>query len=387
LQPIHLCYYSWQVIEPEPLQQIDRTYVLWRGKKLSYFSGCDYFRLSSHPKVLRALADGLKRFGLSVAASRLTTGNHSLYDRLEERLARFFQVEAALLVPTGYVANLAVAQALAGHYSHVLIDEAAHPSLRDASKMLECPVLHFRHQSAADLACAVRRCGPGSKLIVLTDGLFSRDGSVAPLKEYLGILPRDAMILVDDAHGTGVVGTNGRGSAEHTGATGRLIQTVTLSKALGVYGGAILGSRSLRQKVLKRSQLFVGSTPLPLPLAGAALQALAILETDRALRSRLVVNTATLRCSLSKAGVFIPPTPGPIISLTPNHTSAAAKMKRVLFRAGVYPPFIQYPGGPESGYFRFVISSEHSSDQLGNLARVLIRTANLFVPLSLKVAN
>jgi 8-amino-7-oxononanoate synthase len=375
------------VIEPEPLQQIDRTYVLWRGKKLSYFSGCDYFRLSSHPKVLRALADGLKRFGLSVTASRLTTGNHSLYDRLEKRLARFFHVEAALLVPTGYVANLAVAQALAGHYSHALIDEAAHPSLSDASKMLECPILRFRHQSPSDLASAVRRCGPGSKPIALTDGIFSRDGSVAPLKEYLAILPKDALILVDDAHGMGILGANGRGSAEHTGATGKLIQTITLSKALGVYGGAILGSKSLRRKILQRSQLFVGSTPLPLPLAGAALQALAILETDKALRSRLVANKTTLMCSLSQAGVFVSPTPGPIISLTPKHQAAAAKMKRALFQAAVYPPFIKYPGGPESGYFRFVISSEHTSGQLDNLARVLIRRANLFVPLNLKTAN
>ena len=363
--------------EPDPLQQIERTFVLWRGQKLSYFSGCDYFRLSSDPKVLRALGAGLKRFGLSVAASRLTTGNHSLYRQLERKLARFFQVESVLLTPTGYVANLVVAQALAGRYSHVLIDEEAHPSLRDASIFFECPVLRFQHRSAADLARTVRRCGPESKLILLTDGMFSRDGSVAPLKHYLEILPEDAAILVDDAHAAGILGSNGRGSVEYTGASGRIIQTITLSKALGVYGGAVLGRASLRRQLLERSQLFVGSTPLPLPLVCAALQALSILAADRTLRSRLTDNTHTVRRALRKAGIFISATPGPIVSLVATRPSAVEKIKRALLKSGIYPPFIHYPGGPESGYFRFVISSEHSPDQLEKLAEVLMLTPGL----------
>lgn len=326
--------------------------------------------------MLRAVADGLKRFGLSVAASRLTTGNHSLYRQLEQQLAGFFQVESALLVPTGYVTNLVVAQALAGQYSHVLIDEAAHPSLRDASTFFECPVLRFQHRSPSDLANAVRRCGPGSNLIVLTDGLFSRDGSVAPLKEYVRVLPKDAALLVDDAHGAGVLGPNGRGSVEHTGASGRIIQTITLSKAIGTYGGAVLGRASLRRKILERSRLYVGSTPLPLPLASAALEALSILATGKALRSRLAHNTDSLRNALRKGGILIPATPGPIVSLVAKRPAAIETMKRALFQGRIYPPFIRYPGGPESGYFRFVISSEHTPGQLENLAEVLIRAGS-----------
>src|SRR5215468_173804 len=109
--------------EPEPLQQIDRTYVRWRGRKLSYFAGCDYFRLASHPRVLAAFAACLKRYGFSVAASRVTTGNHVLYRELEQRLAEFFGAPSALVVSSGYATNLVVAQALAGSFSHVLIDE------------------------------------------------------------------------------------------------------------------------------------------------------------------------------------------------------------------------------------------------------------------------
>src|SRR5215813_10996451 len=106
--------------EPETLQQIDRTYVLFRGRKLSYFSGCDYFRLSSHPRVIEAVQNGIRKFGLNVAASRLTTGNHQLYQQLEQALADFFEAQAALVVPTGYLANLVVAQTLAGNFSHAL---------------------------------------------------------------------------------------------------------------------------------------------------------------------------------------------------------------------------------------------------------------------------
>src|SRR5712664_1592648 len=122
--------------EPEPLQQVERTFVRFRGRKLSYFSGCDYFRLSSHPQVIAALKEGVEKYGLNVAASRLTTGNHVLYEQLEQRLAGFFGAENALLVSGGYATNLIVAQALAGSFSHAIVDEKAHPSLWDAARVL-----------------------------------------------------------------------------------------------------------------------------------------------------------------------------------------------------------------------------------------------------------
>lgn len=371
------------MIEPEPLQRIDRTYVRWRGQKLSYFSGCDYYRLSSQPEVMRAVAKGLKEFGLSVAASRLTTGNHELYGRLEARLARFFKAETALVVPSGYVANLVAAQGLAGQFSHALIEEAAHPSLVDAARMLDCPVLTFPRAALGELNSAVARCGPGAKVILLTEGMLSRDGSVAPLKEYFETLPRGAVLLVDDAHGAGILGAHGRGAVEHCGLElRRVIQTVTLSKAFGTFGGAILGSRALRNAVLERSRLFVGSTPLPLPLTYASLSALAILERDASLPARLMLNAGRIRKALTHAGVPVPDVPGPIIALSLKPKTAVAQVKSALLRARVYPPFLRYPGGPAKGYFRFVLSSEHTPAQLENLAAVLARSAPLLKPLS-----
>src|SRR3989441_8422213 len=154
---------------PSPLQQVDRKYVSYRGKRLSYFGGCDYFRLASHPNVLRAAREGLATFGLNVSASRATTGNHRLYERLEIELARFFNVETALLVPNGYITNLTVAQTLAGRFSHALLDARAHPSLADAAQLLDCPIVKFRHRDVEELGRVLRRLGSGVRPILLTE--------------------------------------------------------------------------------------------------------------------------------------------------------------------------------------------------------------------------
>ena len=357
----------------EPLQQIDRTFVLHRGRKLSYFAGCDYFRLATHPEVLRAVGEGLDRFGLNVAASRRTTGNHALYEQLEEQLARFFEAEGAVLVSNGYLTNLAVTQALAGEFTHAIIDERSHDSLFDAASLLGCPVLPFEHRQAKAAAQTARRCGASAKLLLLTDGLFAHSGQVAPLHEHLRLLPPRATLLVDDAHGAGVLGKTGGGTAQYLGVpTRRFIRTITLSKALGVYGGAILGPRRVQRKILARSRLFVGNTPLPLPLAAAALAALAILRSDTQLRRRLVFNASYVKAALGQAGCPINDGPGPIVPLVPRNGREAARLSKRLLDAGIHPPFLRYPGGAPTGYFRFVISSEHSPEQLDALVRVLI---------------
>jgi 7-keto-8-aminopelargonate synthetase-like enzyme len=333
--------------------------------------------LASHPRVLAAFAACLKKYGFSVAASRVTTGNHILYRELEQRLADFFGAPSALVVSSGYATNLVVTQALAGSFSHVLIDEHSHPSLSDAAKFFECPVLQFKHLDPEALQRTARRCGPESRLIVLTDGLFSRNGAVPPLAEYFRVLPADAELLVDEAHAGGILGRTGKGALEYAGAPRRrVIQTVTLSKALGSFGGAILGPNTLRNRILERSHLFAGSTPLPLPLACAALEALSILKTNHAFKQRLDRNVHALKSSLRSSGIPIPDFPGPIIALRNPQKTAVPKLHRALVKAAIFPSFIKYPGGPAEGYFRFVISSEHSREQLKNLSETLARTCN-----------
>ncbi|MEY4386626.1 MAG: hypothetical protein RLY20_1909 [Verrucomicrobiota bacterium] len=356
----------------EPLQLVERNHVRWRGRKLVYFSGCDYFRLASHPAVLKAAADGLKKFGLNVAASRLTTGHHRIYDELESALANFFNAPSAVLLPGGYSTSTVVAQALAGEFAFALIDERAHPALQDAAMHLGCRVTKFKHRAAADLKRFVQPLS-GRKIIVLTDGMFSHNGSAAPLKAYLKVLPRTAQLLVDDAHGAGVLGPNGQGTLEHEGvARRRIIQCVTLSKAFGVYGGAVLGAVALREKILARSRAFIGCTPLPLPQANAALKSVMLLQRDDRMRVRLHRNAETVKVALRRAGFEIPPMPGPIVAVHPASVAEVQRLKRQLLSVGIYPPFLRY-AGVERGFFRFVISSEHTAQQLSLLASTLTK--------------
>jgi 8-amino-7-oxononanoate synthase len=370
--PETLCNLSPKMTEPAPLQQIDRTYVRYAGRKLSYFAGCDYFRLSSHPAVKQALVAGLKKYGLSVAASRLTTGNHILFSKIEDKLSQFFGSPAALLVSNGYATNSVAAQALRHEFSTVIIDARAHVSLRDASRFFSGPILDFKHRDPQDLARVITGLPRDSKPIVLTDGMFSHDGEIAPLREYIKILPANAMILLDDAHAAGVLGKTGKGTPEYAGVSrDRIVQTTTLSKAFGVFGGAILCNRALREKMISSSPMVAGSTPVPLPLVNAGLKAVEVLKRDLALRRRLNQKVDYVKTFLRGKGVEVPATPSPVIAVLPESASQAEAIKQRMLASKIFPPFIRYPGGPESGYFRIVVSSEHSKGQLDDLLQAL----------------
>ena len=417
-------------------------------RRLFYFSGCDYFRLARDPRVARAAIASLKEHGLNTAASRRTTGNLAIYTQLETALARFFDAESATLLPDGYFAPIAVAQALRGEVTHAFIDEFTHAALQDAALLLQCPVKPFKHRDPADLARRLAKLNSHHRPIVLTDGLFGLDGAVAPLRDYLKVLapfcslgqsPRKTvkalslasglensrnelapgihesttckragaatvspspggegrgegelysnfgirgegvqssnhspLLLVDDAHGAGILGKTGQGSLEHEGVSRRhIIQCATLSKAFGTYGGVVLSSKAFQKKILAQSRAFAGTTPLPPPLAGAAMEALKILQHEPARLERLAQNTAYLRRQLRAAGWPITDTPGPIVRLPGMTDLQTRKLKSKLLAAGIYPPFINY--GPASGpsLFRFVVSSEHTRTQLDQVIEVL----------------
>jgi len=336
------------------LEQVDRVFVRVNDRKLIYFGGCDYYRLASDQNVLRAAAQRLKKAPLNVAASRVTTGNNSIYEQLEAALRVFFKVEGVVLASNGYAASLMVAQSLCSEFSQAAIDERAHPSLKDALRFLDCSVVQYKNRDAKDAAQRIAR-GRG-KTILMTDGVFAHDGTLAPLPELLKALPENGTLLLDDAHGAGVLGSNGRGTVEHFGIRDRrIVRTITLSKAFGAYGGAVLASRHLCKKIIARSALFAGSTPLPPPLAAAAFAAAATIAGDTAMRNRL-------RRNLKLIGKDTP-----IIAITPKTAQEVDQLKKRLLKAGVFPSFIRYPSGPASGYFRFAISSEHTPEQIQSL--------------------
>lgn len=351
------------------LQQVDRTYVLNNGRRLSYFGGCDYFRLASHPAIIEAISEGVRHYGLNVAASRATTGNHALYEELESRIAEFFGLEAATLVSTGYLTATAFAQAVAGEFSHVFIDRESHPCLQDSGPVFGATVTKFDHADPGDLRARIRRLTRCPRPLVLTDGVFGSNGKLAPLEAYLELLPKKGVILVDDAHGAGTLGKTGKGTLEELRISAeRVIRTITLSKAFGVYGGAVLGSKRLCHKIRTLSSAFIGNTPLPLPLAAAALRSIAILREDPTLRQRLKDNTTYV-----KEAIKTVPSPAPIVAYTPANRERAEELRQQLIGKNIFPSLINYPGGPKSGFFRFAISSEHTRQQLTSLVEVLSR--------------
>jgi len=253
------------------------------------------------------------------------------------------------------------------------MDERAHVSLVDAAQLLDCPVLKFMHRDPADLSRRLRRLGK-VKPILLTDGMFSHDGGIAPLREYLELLPKDGVVLLDDAHGAGILGATGGGTPQHADVLrGQIIQTITLSKAFGVYGGAVLASQAVRDAILARSRVLVGNTPLPLPLANAAIRAINLLRSDRTFLSRLRRNASAFKERLQARGFPVPDNSSPILPVVANDDRDDSLLKRRLIVAGIHPPFIKYPGGPEIGYFRFVISSEHTPGQIASLVDVLLK--------------
>ncbi len=354
-----------------PLESAGVNELWFQRKKFIHFSGCDYFRLSHDSRLAAAAKKALAKTGLNVAASRMTTGDRAIYHQLEAALQKFFRCESAVVLSDGYRAPLALAQAFAGNFTHAFIDELAHGASFDAAQMLGCPVQKFPHRDAAALKKLFSGRGKTFRPVILTDGLFSADGAVAPLQAYLKILPRTGMVFVDDAHGIGLLGAHGRGTVEQENVPrDRVIQCGTLSKAFGAFGGVILSSPAVRGQILARSRSYAGATPLPPPLAGAALAAVKILAGDQSRREKINANTNWFRTQLRRHGWEIPGTPGPIVRLPVLKTVEEMRLKKLLLAAGIYPPFLKY-GAATHGTFRFVISSAHTRAQLKKLVAVL----------------
>ena len=345
----------------EPLQQVDRVYVQVGKRHLLYFGGCDYHRLSSDPRITGAVHSSIDAYGLVTAASRKTTGNHRLFEIAEKLAAKYFGAERAVLLSSGYLANIALGQTLRGTIERAFVDERCHGSVFDGLQFVDCQITKFRHRDPLDL----RRKMRGKRhpaMLIITDGIFAFDGSVAPLFAYRAVAGPRPLLWVDDAHAGGVMGRRGQGSIEAAGIQRRnVIQTITFSKAFGVYGGAILCDRKLRSAVISRSSAIAGNTPLPLPLTAGILESLRILPGPHLRRLRANIQLFWRSLSREPENVC-----SPIIAV--GHSAA---LSRALLSAGIYPPAIRYPGGPAGGYFRFALSSAHRPEQVVRLAETI----------------
>jgi len=370
------------MLGPE-LTFIGQTEVLFEGKQLTFFGGNDYHRLSCHPEVLAALTAAAAQYGLNGAGSRVTTGNHPLYRSLEARLAAFLGTEAAVICSAGYLSATLLMQAVADAYTHLFLDEFAHASLVDAARLSGLPLARFRHADPeslkAQLAASLQA---QNRPLVLTDGVFSNSGVIPPLADYGALLERyDGRVLVDDAHGVGVVGPTGKGSGEESGAAReRLYQVGTLSKGFGGFGGVIAGDHTLVNAIRTRSGAFIGSTPPPLPVVAATLCAIDLLATQPERIALLQERARTVKSILRELGFAVSEGCAPICSVTFLDAAKNRVLYDQLLSYGIYPSFINYPGCPPGGHFRFTLSSAHMDFQIDALLQCLRENVRLTRP-------
>ncbi|MGH9837530.1 MAG: aminotransferase class I/II-fold pyridoxal phosphate-dependent enzyme [Blastocatellia bacterium] len=369
-------------IEPPVLTQVSPTEIEFRGRRLIYFGGSDYFRFSWRPRIRAAVAEAARGLGHNAGSSRMVTGNHPLYLQLERALARFFGFPVAVLTAGGYLGPLVAAQGLAGRVTHVLVDEQCHGCLKDAATLVGAQTIFFHHEDPRALARAVRGCGRRARIAVFTDGLSAHEGSLAPLAGYLAVLPGSSWLVVDDAHGTGTLGQRGRGSLEFLGLKDpRVIVTTTLSKALGCYGGVVLGPKWLRDRVLLQSRIYGGSTAPPLAVAAATLVALSMMREEGAkLRQQLRENAGYVKQAFLETRPECLDHPGPMFAVSPRQAQSQERLRRMLLAAGIYPTLIRYSSGPADRFFRFAVSTAHSQKQLATLRDVLEKYERLGLP-------
>lgn len=337
------------------------------GRTLVGFGGCNYLGLAQHPAVLEAATEAAGRFGLSTSASRETTGNTRVHEELELLVTRFCGHDAGLLVPDGYTANIAAFQAMARlGFADAVVDERSHASLRDAAGAAGVRVRTHAHLHPADARRVLDACG--GPAVLATDSVFSADGSIAPVAGLLGALRPGDRLLLDDCHGLGVLGRDGRGTLDHLGlAPDGVIVTVTLAKGIGCAGGVVLGDPDTVETARRSSTAYICTTPCSPALAAAACAAIGILGREPDRIARLRRNTAALRRGLAARFGVNPDAPVPIVAFTAGTREDMHETHRAALDAGLLVPLVSYPGGPAPEYFRLSITSEHTSEQIERL--------------------
>jgi 8-amino-7-oxononanoate synthase len=336
------------------------------GRRLLSFSCNDYFNLSHHPALKSAATAAIAQYGVGAGASRLVTGNHPLFRELEERLARLKATEAACVFGSGYLANAGIIPALAGAQDLIVIDELAHACLWAGTQLSRAQILVFRHNDVAHAKALLseNRARVRNSLLV-TDGVFSMDGDLAPLQELAAVCTAfDTWLMTDDAHGLGVIG-NGRGSAFAAGG-GALVplQMGTLSKAIGGYGGYLCASRPVIDLIKTRARTLIYSTALPPTMAAAAIAALTIIESEPGLTAKPL---AKARAFTSRLG--LPEAQSPIVPLVLGAPDAALQASNKLAEQGFLVTPIRPPTVPVgTARLRFAFTAMHPDEEIARLA-------------------
>jgi glycine C-acetyltransferase len=350
--------------------------VIVDGRACISFSSNDYLGLTHHPRLRAAALAAVESFGAGSGAVRTIAGTMSLHEELEATLARFKHTEAVLSFPSGFSANTGVIPAITGEADLIVSDSLNHASIIDGMRLSKAPRVIYQHADLASLREALlharsdgRADGGGAHrlILVVTDGVFSMDGDIAPLPGIVAAAEEfGAAVMVDDAHASGVLGKAGRGTVDHFGLHGRVaIQVGTLSKAVGVLGGYVAGSQDLRDLLVQRARPILFSTSAPPAVAAACLEAIHVLEEEPELHERLWANTRRFKAGLSRLGFDTGASETPITPVMMGDSAVAGRFSDRLFDEGIFAQPIVYPTvALDKARIRTIVTAAHTDAHL-----------------------
>lgn len=354
------------------------------GKEVINLASNNYLGLANHPKLIEASIKATRELGVGSGAVRTIAGTMGIHMELEEKIARFKNVEACVVFQSGFAANAGTVSAILGKEDFIISDELNHASIIDGARLSRAKIKVFRHKDVAHCEELLKEVQnePGHKLVI-TDGVFSMDGDIGPVDKLAALAEKyGAIMMVDDAHASGVLGRNGRGSIDHFGMHGRVdVQVGTLSKAIGALGGYVCGSKDLIDFLYHRARPFLFSTSHPPSVAATCIAAFDILEQEPERIGRLWDNTRYFQGELRRAGFNIggvntPATETPITPVIIGEGRAAMDFSRALFDEGVMGTGIAFPTVPEGkARIRLILTSEHTKPQLDRALETLERVA------------
>ncbi len=354
------------------------------GREVINLASNNYLGLANHPKLIEAAIDATRKYGVGSGAVRTIAGTMRIHMELEEKIARFKNVEACVVFQSGFAANAGTVSAVLGKEDFILSDELNHASIIDGARLSRATIKVFRHKDAAHCEELLQQLAsePGKKLVI-TDGVFSMDGDIGPVDKLAALAEKyGAIMMVDDAHASGVLGRNGRGSVDHFGMHGKVdIQVGTLSKAIGSLGGYVCGSKDLIDYLYHRARPFLFSTSHPPSVPATCIAAFDILEREPERILRLWSNTRYFQGELKRSGFNIggqntPATETPITPIIVGEGRAAMDFSRALFDEGVMATGIAFPTVPEGkARLRAILTSEHTRPQLDRALETMERVA------------
>ena len=354
-------YRRLRIVESEQSSKI-----IIDGKEVILLSSNNYLGFANHPKIKEAAKEAIDKYGAGSGAARLISGNSVLYKELEEKIAEFKNTEAALVFGSGYLANISILSTVVEEGDLILSDELNHASIIDGCRLSRAEKIIYRHKDIRQIEEILSK-NKTKKTLIVTEGVFSMDGDIAPLPEIIAHAKRySAMVMVDDAHGAGVLGKRGKGTAEHFGiGKGIDIHMGTLGKALGAYGAYAAGDKGLIEFLINKARGFIFTTALPPSVLASAIMAIRILEDEPELIKRLWNNRDYIVNGLKNIGFDTMGCETPIIPILIGSAEKALKMSEGLFEEGIYVPAIRPPTVPEDTCrLRLTVMSAHTKNDL-----------------------